>query len=148
MKQTLKAISPFSPLDPTKDSSAMGNTQTQTGTEKIYAVFSGVCSTLKLVYHISIILITTRFEKKQKNLELFLQNQNGTIVFNWHVKTITTFKLGSSLVAILKGLTANMQREGLFMAASWTQWASIKFLKVSSHPCNVNSSYGVFSSGM
>ena len=56
-----------------------------------------------------------------------------------------TFKLGSSLVAILKVLTANMQREGLFMAASWTQWASIKFLKVSSHSYT---SYGVLSSGM
>ena len=58
------ATSLFFPLDPTKDSSAMGNTQKQTDTEKIYAVFSGVFSTLKLVYHISIILITTRFEKK------------------------------------------------------------------------------------
>ena len=76
------ATSPFSPLDPTKDSSAMGNTQMQTDTEKIYAIFSGVFSTLKLVYHISIILITTRFEKNKKNLESFLQNQNGTIIFN------------------------------------------------------------------
>ena len=74
--------SPFFPSDPTKDFSAMGNTQKQTDTEKIYAVFSGVCSTLKLVFHISILLMTERFEKNKKNLEPFLQNQNGTIIFN------------------------------------------------------------------
>ena len=76
-----------------------------------------------------------------------LYSKNISTLVNVKKKN-TTFQLSSFLVAILKGLTANMQREGLFMAVSWTQWASIKFLKVSSHPCNVNSSYGIFSSGM